>query len=337
MTKPQSSTHILVTGGAGFIGSHLIEHLLVNTNWKITVLDGLTYAADTGRLYDSTYYDPIRTRVFWHDLNSPIPDTLAKRIGHVDFIINSASASHVDRSIESPTDFVLNNTRLILNMLDYARELPSLQAFLQVSTDEVYGPMLDNKPHVEWSTILPSNPYSASKAAQEAICIAYWRTYGVPIVITNTMNNFGERQHPEKFVPKTIRALQRGEKVTIHGNISNIGSRFYMHARNHADALLYLLNHNVVVSYPSSTRPARFNVVGDIRLSNLEMAKLLAVELNKNLDYELVDFHRSRPGHDPHYGLDGSKLTTLGWVPPLNIHASLSRTVAWMAKHPEWT
>src|SRR6266853_2849603 len=131
--------HILIPGSCGFIGSHLVEHLLANTDWQITVLDGLTYAGDPARLYEAGKFDRSRVRILWHDLNSPIMDTLARRIGDVDYIVNMASNSHIDASISDPVPFVKNNINIALHVLDYARTLPGLQVFIQFSTDEVYG------------------------------------------------------------------------------------------------------------------------------------------------------------------------------------------------------
>jgi len=279
-----------------------------------------------------------RTRVIMHDLNAPISAQLMDQIGPVDYILNIASESHVDRSIDYPVPFVTNNTNLILNMLEYAREVKP-NVFMQISTDEVYGAAEPGKNHAEWAPILPSNPYSASKAAQEAIAISYWRTYNVPIVITNTMNNFGEMQDTEKFIPMIMKRLLNGQKVGIHGNAERIGSRYYLHARNHADALLYIINNLPPTMYEDSDKvvyPSRYNVVGDTEVDNLEMAKLIARFMGKKLDYELIDFHATRPGHDRRYALDGTKLKSLGWEPPVAFEESLKRTVDWTMERKEW-
>lgn len=328
--------HILCTGAAGFIGSHLIEHLLVNTDWKITCLDGLTYAGDVGRLTDSAYFDKDRVKLFWHDLSAPIPESMQRRIGPVDYIINVASASHIDQSISDPLPFVRNNVNVALHALDYARRTGSgLEVFIQISTDEVYGSVESGERLSEWAVINPSNPYSASKAAQEALAISFWRTYGVPVIIVNLMNNFGERQDREKFVPKVVRAVLEGKEVILHGSTRNIGSRYYLHARNAADALLFLIKRPVTL-YPQAQRPDRYNVVGDRQVDNLEMAQRVAKILDHPLLWRLDHNPRSRPGHDLHYGLNGDKLSALGWKPPVDFEQSLKKTVLWMAEHPEW-
>lgn len=329
------SKNILVTGACGFIGSHCVEHVLANTDWNITVLDGLTYAGDAARIYEAGKFDRSRVRILWHDLNSPIMGSLARRIGAVDYIVNMASNSHIDASIKDPVPFVKNNVNIALHMLDYARRLPMLEAFIQISTDEVYGAVNAGEVLPEWSIINPSNAYSASKSAQESIAIAFWRSYGMPILIANVMNNFGERQDREKFIPKCVRSITAGEEIVIHGTPENIGSRYYLHARNTSDAILFLLNRKPSL-YPSTDRLDRYNIVGDKRVNNLEMAQRIASILGKPLHYHFDHNPRSRPGHDLHYGLDGSKLAALGWKPPVDFESSLERTVQWMQENTCW-
>jgi len=209
----------------------------------------------------------------------------------------------------------------------------------------------------------PSNPYSASKACQEDIVFAYWRTFGLPVAVSNTMNIIGERQDPEKFVPLVIRAVLRGDPVKIHAGLVPAtgelrpGSRFYLHARNQADALLFLLRTQPFPRYgdPAVGRArrvpgnpaaraydlvpctmARWNVVGELEIDNLNMAHLIADAIGRPLHYGLTDFHSSRPGHDLRYALDGSKLTELGWTPPVPLAESLEATVRWTLDHQHW-
>ena len=183
---------------------------------------------------------------------------------------------------------------------------------------------------------LPSNPYSASKAAQEDIAFAYWRTYGVPVVVTNTMNIIGELQDTEKFVPMVIKKVLNGEKVSIHGSLDgDIGSRFYLHARNQADGLLHVLNQPVPM-YGEALMPEKYNISGEREVNNLEMAQMIADFVGKPLNYEIVDFHTSRPGHDLRYALDSTKIASTGWISPLPLEESLRKTVEWTIAHPEW-
>ena len=333
---------VLLTGAGGFVGSHTLAHILVNTDWEIVVIDSFRHKGLTDRLrqmvYDTYPEHTSRVNIFVHDLRVPISSILANQMGHIDYVINMASESHVDRSIENPRDFIENNVQLVLTMLEYAREHP-VEKFIQISTDEVYGPAPIGHAHKEGEPHKPSNPYSASKAAQENICFSYWRTYGIPIVITNTMNIIGEMQDPEKFFPKTIQKVLSGDTVSIHSSPTGVvGSRFYLHARNQADALLYILKNIDVDVYSDegATSPTHLHVVGEKEIDNLTLAKSIAKYAGSPLKYELVDFHSSRPGHDLRYALDGTKLRELGWNPPVPLEQSIKKTVEWTIAHPEW-
>jgi len=235
---------VLLTGASGFFGSHLLRHLLMNTDWEIVCICSWRHKGTPERIKQACAdgYEE-RIEVITHDLTAPLTETTKKRLGKIDYILNIASNSHVDRSIEDPVPFVEGNISLVLNMLELARELKP-ELFLQFSTDEVYGPAPEGVDYEEWSTIIPSNPYSASKAAQEAIAISYWRTYRVPVVITNTMNLFGQTQDPEKYTARLIRHIYNNEPVEVHGRKGDIGSRFYLHARNGADAVLFIVNNS---------------------------------------------------------------------------------------------
>ena len=327
--------HVLATGVAGFAGHHLVEHLLKETDWTITGLASFKHRGCPRRL---THLHPNeRLRIVYSDLCSPITPRTIETIGKVDVIINAASESHVDRSISEPASFVSNNVQVALNMLELARVIKP-RVFLQVSTDEVYGPAPAGYAHREWDTILPSNPYSASKAAQEAVAISYWRTYDVPVVITNTMNLIGERQDVEKFIPMVIAKVVRGEEVTIHGRPPNVGSRYYLHARNWADAHRFLAERNPSRYADGGTtdRPDKYHVVGEREVDNLEMAERIASIIGSPLKKRFEDFHATRPGHDRRYALNGAKLREAGWIAPVPLDESLERTVRWTLKHSEW-
>ena len=322
----------LITGGLGFIGAHTVEHFLENTDHDLVVLDSLRFSGRVERLTEIEGYDPARVKVFWHDLRTPIPVTLRSQIGEPENIIHMASDSHVDRSITDPVPFVHNNIMATVNLLEYARMVKP-QLVIQVSTDEVYGPAPHGYAHVETDPLYPSNPYSASKASQEQIAYSYWNTYGVPVVITRTMNNFGERQHPEKFLPLLIGKLLRGERVPVHGQQKDHrwtpGARVWLHARNHADAL----HHLIETAEPYDV----FNVAGEVEVTNFDLAFAAAEILGVEFQYEWVDFHTSRPGHDLRYAIDGTKLAMTGWKAPLDFQTSFERTVLWYQEHPEWT
>lgn len=328
---------ILLTGIAGFVGSHVLSHLLKETECEIVGIASWTHKGLPSRIIDDENYQKHKDRVtiITHDLIAPFTEDVKKKIGHIDIILNIASDSHVDRSITDPVPFIKNNTALVLTMLEFAKEVKP-EIFLQFSTDEVYGQAPIGVNHKEWSPIVPSNPYSASKAAQEAIAISYWRTYGVPLIITNTMNVFGERQDKEKFVQLCIEKVRTGEKLSIHSypDGKTAGSRFYIHARNVADAVLYIIDHFRPKMYPDSELPERFNVVGEKEVDNLSLALLISRFMPDcpPLNYEMVNFHSSRPGHDCRYALDGKKLADAGWKPKVSFEESLKRTVDFSLK-----
>lgn len=335
---------ILLTGASGFVGSHVLRHVLVNTDWEIVAPVTFRHKGNSDRIASSLEGKPEwhkRVHVVMCDLSNPLSATTKARFGAINEIWNVASESHVDRSIEYPGDFVQNNVALMTNVLDYARELgTNLDLFLQMSTDEVYGPAPAGYAHVEWDTIKPSNPYSASKAAQEAIAFSYWRTYDIPLVITNTMNIIGEMQDPEKFVPLTMKKLMAGEEMTVHVSpTGESGSRFYLHARNLADAWLHLSRQFEILdvnTYPYADEPDRFHIVGEREVSNTEMVQLVADALGVEARMKPVNFHESRPGHDLRYALDGTKLADYGWLAPIPFEESLRKTVEWTLEHPEW-
>ena len=315
-------------------------HLFHNTDWEIVGIDSFRHKGLTDRveecLKDHPDWRP-RLALYPHDLTAPISSLLQQKIGTVDYVFNLASLSDVHDSIEHPEPFVLNNIQVILTMLEYARKAKP-KAFIQISTDEVYGPVGETGEHPEWSSIMPSNPYSASKASQECIAIAYWRSYGVPLILVNTMNNFGEMQQANKVPAMVQKRVSAGETVTIHGNETTIGSRHYLHSRNFADALLFIVKNCPPYLHQEGhiDRPIRLNVVGDRRIDNLQLAQMIAGILGKELKYEFADFKTVRPGHDRHYGLDGKKLADLGWVAPNTLERSLKDTIEWTQTHAEW-
>jgi dTDP-glucose 4,6-dehydratase len=336
----KSMVKVLLTGISGFAGSHVLEHLLVNTDWHIIGIASWKHKGTPERIEEVLKGNPDwknRVEIITHDLVAPLPERTKQRISHCDYILNLAAESHVDRSIEEPVPFVKNNVDLALNVLEFAREYTP-KVFLQFSTDEVYGVAPEGVNHPEWAPIVPSNPYSASKACQEAIAISYWRTYGIPLILTNTMNLFGETQDSEKYMAKAIKQISNGEAVTVHGTSEKIGSRYYLHARNMADAVLHILKDLPPTPYSEDKDlfPDRYNIVGDVELNNLEVVQKISEVLGKDLKYEFVDFHATRPGHDRRYALDGTKLKKLGWAAPLEFMPSLKKYVDWTLSHKLW-
>lgn len=336
-----------------------------------------------------------RVKFIMHDLTAPFDGRLMDEIGDIDVVMNIASESHVDRSITDPVPFVQNNVSLMLNMLEFARqaqpslflhcstdevygpahavEVPTISRDVElrawqtgedeppdrVVTDPDHfmytGEDVWRDGHAEWSPILPSNPYSASKAAQEAIGISYWRTYGVPLVITNTMNLFGEMQDSEKYPAKVIQCLKEGTPVPVHVDENgNPGSRFYLHAENLADAWWFLVKrytvwpitaHYDVPAYALGyDRPLRLNIVGEREVDNLTFARDIHAVVRSlgrdtypgDLVYKATHFHETRPGHDLRYALDGSKMAALGWQAPVSYEDGIDRTVRWHLQNPDW-
>jgi dTDP-glucose 4,6-dehydratase len=202
--------------------------------------------------------------------------------------------------------------------------------FFYFSTDEVYGPALGANLYKEWDRHKPTNPYSASKSAAEQICISYENTYKTPVIIVNVMNAFGERQHVEKFIPLCIKKILNNEKVYIHSypDKQTSGTRFYIHARNISEAVLFIIKNGKIGE--------KYNISGEKEVSNLEMAMTIASIMNKELIYEMVDFHETRPGHDLRYGLDGTKLSEMGFVHPINFKDSLKKTIEWTLQNEKW-
>ena len=282
-------------------------------------------------LYINLETRPDRVKIFTNDLINPLSDGIIKEIGSdIDYIVHMAAETHVDNSIKYPLLFLNNNILSTLNMLEYSRNLKNLKMFFYFSTDEVFGPALNNILYKEWDRHKPTNPYSASKSAAEQICIAYENTYKVPLMIVNVMNAFGERQHVEKFIPLCIKKILNNEKVYIHSypDKTTSGTRFYIHGRNIAAAVLFLIKNGSIGE--------KYNISGEREVSNLEMAQMIAKFMGKPLDYEMIDFHSDRPGHDLRYGLDGSKLFDMGFKLPLNFEDSLEKTVVWTLENQKW-
>jgi len=338
---------VLITGGAGFIAHHLIYHILKTTNWEIVSLDRLDYSGNLNRLDNIlsslNEKDKARVKVVFHDLKSELNPWIRKEIGEVNIILHLAAGSHVDRSIEFPVEFVMDNVVGTANILEYARYIynksSQFEKFVYFSTDEVFGPASDGINYKENDRYNSTNPYSATKAGGEELAVAYENTYNLPIIITHTMNVFGERQHPEKFIPMCIKKIRDGETVTIHSDKTKkiAGSRHYIHAEDVSEAILFLLNNNIKPELDwGGAKCPKFNIVGAEELTNLELAQIIAKSQNKKLNYKMVDFHSSRPGHDLRYSLSGEKMKSLGWTPKIKVQSRIKQVVEWSLGNPSW-
>ncbi len=358
---------LLITGGAGFIGHHLIEHIMRGftemdpAETRICVLDRLDETASFERLSDITTWKDWRERVstVWHDLKAPINATVVHTIneglgGRPTAILHLAAASHVDRSIVNPTSFVQDNVVGTVNLLDYVTFLSETAdcngrlkpTVLIFSTDEVYGPAQKGEVFVEGDRHNPGNPYAATKSAAESMARAYRNTYGLDLLITNCMNVFGERQSPEKFIPMTIRKCINGESNIVHTDPDGVpGSRFYLHARNCADATVFVLL-NGTKDHGDDACAGTYHIVGYEEVSNLAvvkkvhalvsvMKKLHGIKVPK-LDTALVDFHSVRPGHDLRYAQSGDRLANMGFGYKKSFDRALNSTVLWYLENPTW-
>tara|TARA_B100001093_G_scaffold215569_1_gene206884 strand:- start:9168 stop:10193 length:1026 start_codon:yes stop_codon:yes gene_type:complete len=337
------SKKILITGGAGFIAHHLIDKILSTTDWEIITLDRLDFSGNLNRLNEvvSSFEQDNRKRVkvVYHDLKAELNPEISATIGKVDLIAHLAAGSHVDRSIKYPIEFVRDNVLGTAHILDYARKLDNLERFAYFSTDEIFGPAPKGINYKENDRYNSTNPYSASKAGAEELVVAFENTYGLPSFITHTMNVFGERQNPEKYIPMVIKKVRDNELVTVHANSKKTiaGSRHYIHAEDVADALLFLYNYDIssIGSDHTGAKCQKFNIVGKDEIDNLELAKFIAKTQNKKLNYEMVDFHSQRPGHDLRYALDGSKMANMGWTPQ-SAFDRLETTINWTLKNDRW-
>lgn len=317
---------ILVTGGAGFVGHHCIEHLLKNTDWKIIVLDCLTYAGNLNRITDIEVFDPARVKFIWHDLKAPISETTHKLIGNLDYIIHFAAESSVDKSLEDSIPFAKSNVVGTAHLLEYIKKYqPSLRKYIGFNTDECFGPAKKGYFFKETDKFYPSNPYAATKCGQWALEYSFTHAFKLPISMVHSMNIIGERQHPEKFVPKTIKAILNNEKIILHGRgREDLSSRCWIHARNVADGLLFLLE--------KGESQETYNVVGEER-TILEMANWICEVIKgrklKDDEIQWVDYHTARPGHDKRYALSGEKMAEMGWKPQVDLEKSLKKTIKW--------
>jgi len=337
---------ILITGGAGFVGHHCVEHLLKNTDWQIVVLDSLNYAGnmnriteinssnggDMNKIADIEAFDPKRIKFIWHDLRAPISKTIHNLMEKLDYCIHFAAESHVDRSLEDSIPFVTSNVVGTANLLEYLKKYQPQCKTLIFSTDEVFGPAPEGVYFKEDDRFKPSNPYSASKAGEEMIAYSFAHAFGLPISIVRSMNIVGERQHFEKFVPKTIKAILGNKRIVLHGKgKEDLSSRCWIHARNVADGLLFLLDR--------ARREEFYHIVGEER-TVLEIADWICEAIKgrrlNDSEIEFLDYHTARPGHDKRYALSGEKMAEMGWRPPVDLEGSVKKTVKWTLENKKW-
>jgi dTDP-glucose 4,6-dehydratase len=308
---------LLITGGAGFIGSHFVRYMLNKyPDYQVVNLDALTYAGNLDNLTDIADYP--NYQFVKGDIADP--ETVERVMKDVDMVVNIAAATHVDRSIDSADPFIYSNVRGTQVLLDAART-HGIERFVQVSTDEVYGDIAEGH-FTEASLLRPSNPYSASKAAGDMLCLAYHRTYNFPVIITRCSNNYGPNQYPEKVVPVFVKKLLAGQKVSLYGDGSNV--RDWLHVSDHCRAIDMILHKGRVGEI--------YNISANEEHSNLEITRRLLVQLG--LSEDRIEFVTDRPGHDIRYAVDAAKLKNeLEWTPCIDFAIGFRETIEWYVEN----
>ena len=317
---------ILVTGGMGFIGSNFVRYILgLNEDFKIINVDKLTYAGNPENLKDIEEKYVESYKFYKSDICdfSTIETIITKE--NVEFIINFAAESHVDRSIDNPNVFCNTNILGTQSLLNAAKK-HNIKRFLQISTDEVYGSLGFNDPAFSESTRLsPNSPYSASKASADLLVNSYYKTFDLPVNITRCSNNYGPYQFPEKLIPLMINNALNDKELPIYGKGLNV--RDWIHVEDHCSAILKVLL--------EGTNGEIYNIGGDSEFSNIDLVKQLLKILEKP-EY-LIKFVKDRPGHDLRYAINHVKITEeLNWYPKIKFEDGLLMTVQWYLNNKEW-
>ena len=333
------AARIIVTGGAGFIGSAVVRHLVLEKGSEVVVVDKMTYAANRANIAPAE--ETGRCKLVAEDICNQEAMTRLVADFQPDQIMHLAAESHVDRSISGPRDFIETNVVGTYGMLEAARAFWSSQPsgekkgsfrFLHVSTDEVYGSLGPDGLFHETTPYDPSSPYSASKAASDHLAKAWFRTYGLPVVVSNCSNNYGPYHFPEKLIPLVILNALEGKELPVYGDGSNI--RDWLYVEDHARALALIANKGQLGE--------TYNVGGRNERTNLQVVEQICDELDKLVPgerprRELIRFVTDRPGHDHRYAIDATRLETeLGWRAQENFDTGLAKTVRWYLENTKW-
>ncbi len=312
--------NLLITGGAGFIGSNFIRYILDKyPNYKILNLDKLTYAGNLENLRDvenNPNYGFIKRDI----CDEKIVDKLVSR--KPDAIINFAAESHVDRSILDPQAFIKTDILGAQTLLDAAKKY-NIERFIQISTDEVYGD-IETGSFTEESFLRPNSPYSASKAGADLMARAYAKTYDLPVLITRSSNNFGPYQYPEKLIPLFVTNLLEDKKVPIYGDGRQI--RDWIYVLDNCAGIDYILHYGEIGEI--------YNIGSGNEKTNLEITKIILKELGKDETY--IEYVQDRPGHDQRYSINSTKTQALGWQPKYEFNQSMAETIKWYQDNPQW-
>ena len=309
----------LVTGGAGFIGSNFIRYIMTKyPDCDVINLDKLTYAGNLNNLRDIEHY------ANYQFVKGDIADrALVDRVlDRIDIIVNFAAESHVDRSIGKPDDFIKTDIFGTFVLLESARS-HNIEKFIQISTDEVYG-SISKGSFTELDPLMPSSPYSASKAGADRLAFSYFVTYNLPVIITRCSNNFGPYQYPEKLIPLFVTNIIENKALPIYGDGQNI--RDWIYVWDHCDAIDYILRHGALGEV--------YNIGGGNEKTNLEITKFMLSRLGKSDD--LIKYVPDRLGHDWRYSLDCTKLKKLGWEPSFKLENALNETIDWYVDNHWW-
>ena len=310
-----------VTGGCGFIGSNFVRHILNNNDTAIIInLDKLTYAGNPNNLADFKNSDRY---IFCHGdiCDSKIVKEIFQKY-KPDYLINFAAESHVDRSIGKPDDFIQTDIFGAFTLLETAREF-GLERFIQISTDEVYG-SIEKGSFSETDTLMPRNPYSASKAGADRLAYSYFTTYKLPVIITRASNNYGPYQFPEKLIPLFVTNALEEKKLPVYGDGKNV--RDWLYVEDHCDAIQYIIDNGEVGEI--------YNIGGGNELTNIEITDLILKDTDK--PDSLKKFVQDRLGHDRRYSLNCEKLESIGWRPKYNFLEAMKFTVDWYKQNDEW-
>jgi dTDP-glucose 4,6-dehydratase len=310
---------ILVTGGAGFIGSNFIRYMLARYDYEVVNLDKLTYAGNLDNLADIE--DDRRYQFFQGDICDPADVEMA--IAGVDSVVNFAAETHVDRSLVDNGAFIETDVRGVFVLLEAARKA-GIERFLHISTDEVYGPRFPEDPAVETDPLAPANPYAASKAGGELQCLAFHLTYGLPVLISRSRNNIGPRQHPEKAVPLFVTNALDDQPLPVYGAGLQVRDRLFVD--DNCEALDLILH--------KGEPGEAYNIGADNERPNIEVAEHILDLLEK--PRSLIRFIEDRQGHDPRYSIDTAKVRNLGWLPRHDFDAALFETVTWYRDNRWW-